>query len=115
MPHVLEAELQELIDSGSYSRVPVIDITLGDGTTLEFGREAITVDGRTYLARLRPSGALSLSLTAEVDRKEIEAHNLDKTLGQTVTGATNKLDGARATLGVVYVNTDEAHPLFGSK
>ena len=105
MSRVLDPELQALIDSGHCEDHTAVVITLGDGTTiLRLATAEVNVDGDLFLANLKETEGLKMSLTRAYDRTKLSAQNVDKVLGQQLTGMTNSLEGATAMLGHIFID-----------
>lgn len=104
MPRVLDPNLTALINSGHCEWFSTVDITLTDGTQVHLATEQRTVNSINYIAKLSGLDPLILSLTHEQDYVVFKVANVDQIMGQTLTGATRMLDGATATLGIVFVS-----------
>lgn len=113
MPRELRPELETLIASGHCNWHTAMDITLTSGTQLYFSSGEIYVNRfgvtRQYLAKLREVGQLDLSVDVEVDQIGFKVANVDMVIGQTLTGATRQLDGARGTRGVIFIDRNDTN------
>lgn len=105
MARDLSAQLDALIASGHCRSIPVLDITLGDGTLLFYGTQPVVANGHSYLAKLNPPDAFSMSLDLEGDRVQVEIENIERTLGQTIANSSVVMDRAAAMLGMVFVDS----------
>ena len=104
----LRAELTELINSGHCGWASAFDITLTGGEFLAFSTIDVFVDRfgitRQYFARVSVVQPLEMSLEPEVDQINFSVSNVDMIMGQTLTGATRKLDGARCVCGTIFID-----------
>ncbi|HEX8653114.1 MAG TPA: hypothetical protein VF708_20015 [Pyrinomonadaceae bacterium] len=90
-----------------------IDITWGGSGTntlvgvnvIYLGAKGVTVEGRQYLPKLRPTDVLKFTASEIVDRLPVEVSNVDKVMGITVASQVSVLDGALGIVGVVHGNT----------
>jgi hypothetical protein len=111
VPRELRTELETLIDSGHCNWATAIDITLTGLPPVHFSSTEIVVDrfdvdNRQYLGKLRDIKSCDMSLDPEVDQIEFGAANVDMVMGRTLTGATRRLDGAKAVRGVIFIDKD---------
>lgn len=80
--------------AGATSVIPV--------TVLRYATAELTVGTALYLGKLLPGDGTEMSLLRSTDNAELKVSNVDRALGQTISGVTNALDGAFGTLGVVH-------------
>jgi len=108
----LRPELQALINSGHCNWATAIDIILTSGTQLHLSSSELFIDRfgvlRNYLAKLRAEDirSLEMSLDVESDQIEFAAANTDMVIGRALTSNVRELDGARATRGVIFIDTN---------
>ena len=103
---ILDPALQALLDSGTCEDHTTLVITLGDGTVLRFATAELLIGGHTFLANLKPSDPLKMSLTSVIDSTVVRVQNVDKVFGQQLTGISNALDGATGMLGTAFIAAD---------
>lgn len=114
----LDAGLQTLLSTrpgGPCRPVFTLDVQLQDGTELHLATRAVTVGATIYNPLLDTVGPLILGLFGDDDSQEFKVSNVDPTFGQALTGQVNMLDGARATGGVVYVNTETSQQWYDER
>ena len=109
----LRPELTTLLNSGHCTAFTTLDIVLTDGEDLFVSSGEIHVNrfgkNQQYLARIPPAGMqeLNMSLDIEVDGADFQLTNVDMVIGQLLTGAERRLDGAEALVGALFlVNGD---------
>lgn len=111
MPRELRTELEDLIASGHCNWASTIDVVLTGAIDIHLSSSEIFVDRfgitRQYKAKLRNIQSLDMSLDVEVDQQIFDAANVDTVIGQTLTGAERRLDGARATVGTIFIDPDD--------
>jgi hypothetical protein len=101
---ILDPELQALLDTGVCEEHTTLVITLGDGTVLRFATAELLIDGHTFLANLKPSDSLKMSLSNVIDSTVLRVQNVDKVFGQQLTGISNALDGSSGMLGIAFID-----------
>jgi hypothetical protein len=108
LPRELRPELVALIDTGNYGMHTTHDIQLTDGTQLFLSSSEAFVDNvdktQQYLARLNEIQALTMSVDIEADIQQFSATNVDKIIGQTLTGSVRQLDGASSIIGAIFID-----------
>lgn len=112
MPRELRPELEALIESGHCNWHTTVDLVLTGDVEVHLSSGEILVDrfgvNRQYLAKLRNIQPLDMSVAPEVDQIIFDAANVDMVMGQTLTGATRRLDGARAIVGTLFIDRDDS-------
>lgn len=83
--------------------VSALDLHLSSGEVF-VNRFGVT---RQYLAKLKDVQSLDMSLAPEVDQLPFTAANADMVIGQTLTGPARRLDGARGTVGALFIDPDD--------
>lgn len=106
MARDLLPQLTALLAGGHCRSHTTLDVTLGDGSELRLATAEVQVGTILYQAQLVETGALKMSLLQSVDRVAVSIQNVDKVMGQVITGVEEALNGARASLGIVFINTD---------
>lgn len=114
MPRELRTELETLIATGHCNWATAIDVVLTGDVPLHFSSSEIYVNrfdvsDRQYLAKLRNIQALEMSLVPEDDMITFDVANVDTVVGQTLTGAERRLDGARATVGTIFIDRADSN------
>lgn len=105
----LRPELTTLLNSRHCIAFSTMDIVLTDGEDLFVSSAEIHVNrfgkNQQYLARIPPGGIqeLAMSLDVEVDGVDFQLTNVDMVIGQLLTAATRRLDGAEATVGALFL------------
>lgn len=111
MPRELRPELEALIAAGHCNWHTTIDATLTGAVELHLSSGEVFVNrfgiNRQYLAKLRNIQALEMSLEPEDDMTSFDVANVDTVMGQTLTGAERRLDGARAIVGTVFIDRND--------
>jgi hypothetical protein len=102
----LSTEVMALLARGHYGTHSVLDIVLSDGTPLHYSTAEFVLNGTQYLAKLHDTETLKLSRTSEIESIPLDVDNVDESLGITLTGETNMLDGATGRLGIVFIDTE---------
>jgi hypothetical protein len=103
------AELSTLIATRNVIQHTTLDITLTDNTTLFISTMDILINRfgkvQQYLAKLRPESIneVNMSLDVEQDGFDFQIANVDMIVGQLLTGATRRFDGAEAILGTFFL------------
>lgn len=114
MPREVRAELTTLINSGRCNWDSTMDIVLTGGVELFLSTAEIEVDRfgkeEEYQARLSAVEALEMSVDPEVDGQAFKISNVDLVVGQLLTGAVRRLDGAQAVSGVLFIDPDDPVP-----
>lgn len=109
----LRPELEELIATGNYGMHTTHDIRLTDGTLIFLSSGEILVDNvdktQQYLARLHEVQSLEMSLDIAADMQQFNITNVDKVVGQTLTGAIRQLDGARSIIGTIFIDPNKSY------
>ena len=108
MPREVRTELQTLINTGRCAWHSTYDIFLTDGEDLYLSTGEIHVNrfgkDQQYLARILPDvGELAMSSDVEVDGQEFKATNVDLIIGQLLTTAVRRMDGALVTIGILFL------------
>lgn len=112
MARELDEALQALIaaaranapDPKGLRQVFTLHVQMNDGTELYLATAPVTINGKTYTPILAEPGVLRLSMFADDDTQEPKVSNVEPSFGQTLCSAVNRLDGARATSGVLFID-----------
>lgn len=108
MPRELRPELVTLIATGNYGMHTTHDIRLTDGTLVYLSSGEILVNNadknQQYQGVLDKVQPLMMSVDIEADIQEFEVTNVDKVIGQVLTGAVRQLDGASTIIGAIFID-----------
>lgn len=110
MARELDAALAALItaaradadDPKGLGQIFTLHIQMNDGTELYLATAPCEIGGHTYTPILAEPGLLRLSMFSDDDTQEPKVSNVEPSFGQTLCSAVNRLDGARATSGVLF-------------
>jgi hypothetical protein len=103
----LSDEIKALLARGrGYGTQTVLDITLSDGTHLHWATAKLLLNGVQYLAKLHETETLKLTgcMTEEIESIPLSVDNVDQTLGTTIAGDVNLLNGATGVMGTVFID-----------
>lgn len=111
MPRELRPELEALIATGHCNWHTTIDVVLTGDVVLHLSSGEIFVNRfgvtRQYLGKLTNVQRLDMSIDISVDQMLFDVANVDTIVGQTLTGADRRLDGARATVGALFIDPND--------
>jgi hypothetical protein len=114
MPRKISTQLRDLLDSGHCEWHTTVDVVPVAGSPFHLSSGEEMVDGVQYLAQLDEVNALEMSLTDESEQMEFKCQNVDMVMGRTITGSENLLNGARGTIGVVFID-EETQTAYADK
>jgi hypothetical protein len=111
MPRELRTELETLIATGHCNWHTTVDVVLTGDVELHLSSGEIYVNRfgvtRQYLGKLENIQQLDMDLSTAVDQMIFSVANVDMVVGQTLTGADRRLDGARAVVGTLFIDRDD--------
>lgn len=102
MARTASPEIDALLESGAFESHLYLDITLRDGTLLHFSKARFDAGATEYLGRVTEFDTLKMSLTEIVDHMNVRLSNIDKEMGQSVTGASNLFNNAMCVHGMAF-------------
>lgn len=106
MPRKISDPLRVLLDSGHCKWHTTVDVKPVVGSTFYLSSGEEMVDGVQYLAQLEEINALEMSLLEESEQMEFKCQNVDMEMGRTITGASNQMNGAKGTIGIVFIDKE---------
>ena len=102
----LSAQIMALLARGHYGTHSTLDLVLSTGAQLHFATADLLLNGTQYLAKLHDTETLKLTRTSEIESIPLDADNVDQSLGITLSGDVNMLDGATGRLGIVFIDLE---------
>lgn len=112
---LIQASVASADDPATLRQVFTLDVQLNDGTELHLSTQPVEMNGNLYSPILKEPGVLRLTLFADDDTQDVKVSNVEPQFGQTLTGAQNVLDGARATSGVLFIDVATADQWFDER
>jgi hypothetical protein len=106
MARKIRSSLRTLLDSGHCEWHTTLDLQPVSVPTVYLSSGDEIVSGTNYLPKLEEIEPLEMELTRGNDQIQYKVENVDQLMGQSVTGATNELNGARGIVGVVFINEE---------
>lgn len=113
--------LRALLDSKRFESHLCFAITLRDDTPLYFASSRALVDLGDETVEFIPMfkgedlDALKMSLTEVVDRVAVQFQNVDREIGQTVSGSDNLFNNAIGVHGIIFIDLDTGDVYFDEK